>query len=314
MRNTSKRDIALQELKVSQPCELLDFLINGKVRKSRNAIKSLLAHKQIKVNDRLVTQYNHGLDAGDRVSVMKFDRSRKEKRLNGLKIVFEDDEIIVIDKEAGFLSVSTDKEKSRTVYGTLNEYVKKNNKNDRVFVLHRLDREVSGLMIFARSAELQEIFQKNWNNLVKEYVYTAVVEGKPEQKEGTITSWLTENKNFVMTSSPTDNGGLKSVTHYKVVKFAGRYSLLDFDLETRRKNQIRIHMQSVGHPVAGDKKYGASSNPAKRTALHVRELVLKHPATGELLEFRSPIPQTMRQLATAPSEEAALSQTEDKKP
>ena len=296
MRNTSKRDIALQEFKVSQQGELLDFLIEMQVRKSRNAIKSLLAHKQIKVNGKLITQYNHELNSGDKVSVMKFDQSRKEKRLTGLKIVFEDDDLIVIDKEAGFLSVSTDKEKLRTAYSMLNEYVKKKNKNERVFVLHRLDREVSGLLMFARSAEVQDIFQKNWDNLVKAYIYAAVVDGQPQKKEGTIVSWLTENKNFVMLSSLSDNGGLRSVTHYKMVKSIGRYSLLDFEMETRRKNQIRVQMQSIGHSIVGDKKYGASTNPIKRIALHARELTLKHPMTGEVLEFKSSIPKAILQL------------------
>ncbi len=296
MRNTSKRDIALQEFKVSQQGELLDFLIEMQVRKSRNAIKSLLAHKQIKVNGKLITQYNHELNSGDKVSVMKFDQSRKEKRLTGLKIVFEDEELIVIDKEAGFLSVSTDKEKLSTAYSMLNEYEKKKNKNERVFVLHRLDREVSGLLMFARSAEVQDIFQKNWDNLVKAYIYAAVVDGQPQKKEGTIVSWLTENKNFVMLSSLSDNGGLRSVTHYKMVKSIGRYSLLDFEMETRRKNQIRVQMQSIGHSIVGDKKYGASTNPIKRIALHARELTLKHPMTGEVLEFKSSIPKAILQL------------------
>lgn len=297
MGNTP-RNKALQEIKANKSSELLDFLLENEVRKSRNAIKSLLAHKQIKVNGKLVTQYNHELKSGDKVSVMKFDQSRKEKRLKGLKIVFEDDDLIIVDKEAGYLSVSTDKEKLRTIYGSLNEYVKKKTKNSRVFVLHRLDREVSGFLIFARTAELQDIFQKNWDNLVKQYVYTAVVEGRPEQKKGTVVSWLTENKNFVMMSSPMDNGGLKSVTHYKEVKSTGRYTLLDFNLETKRKNQLRVQMQSIGHPVVGDKKYGAPNNPIKRIALHVKEMVLKHPVTGELLEFKSPVPKLMQQLVS----------------
>lgn len=300
MGNTSKRDIALQELKASQTCELLDFLVEQKVRKSRNAVKSLLAHKQIKVNGKLITQYNHELHKGDNVSVMKFDQSRKEKRLQGLKIVFEDDDIIVVDKEPGFLSVSTDKEKVRTAYGMLNEYVKKKNKNARVFVVHRLDREASGLLVFARSAELQEMFQKNWNSLVKSDTYSVVVEGELEEKEGSIVSWLTENKNFVMMSSSYDNGGLKSITHYKLIKSTGRYSLLDLELETRRKNQLRIQMQSIGHPVVGDKKYGASNNPIKRIALHAREIIIKHPFTGETLEFKSSIPKSIQQLVTTP--------------
>ncbi|MFV0331859.1 MAG: RluA family pseudouridine synthase [Dysgonomonas sp.] len=297
MRNNPK-DKSLQEIKVTQQAQLLDFLIEKQVRKSRNAVKSLLAHKQIKVNGKLVTQFDFELKSGDKVSVMKFDQSRKEKKLKGAKILFEDDDIIIVDKEAGFLSVSTDKEKSRTVFKALNEYVKKKDKNGRVFVLHRLDREVSGLMIFARNPELQEIFQKNWDAIVINYAYVAVVDGRPNPSNGTVTSWLTENKNFVMMSSPTDNGGLKSITHYKTIKSIGRYSLLSFNLETRRKNQIRVHMQQIGHSIVGDKKYGASNNPIKRIALHAGELTLKHPATGELLEFKSSVPKNMQMLLT----------------
>lgn len=297
MRNTS-RDKALQEIKVEKPSRLLEFLIEKGVRKSRNAVKSLLAHKQIKVNGKLVTQFDFELNVKDKVSVMKFDQSRKEKRLKGLKIIFEDDHLIVIDKEAGFLSVATDKEKTRTVYNSLNEYLRKKDKKARVYVLHRLDREVSGLMVFAKDMELQDIFQKNWDNLVLNYSYTAVVEGQPNPKNGTVTSWLMENKNYVMMSSPTDNGGLKSVTRYKTLKAKGGYSLLDFDLETRRKNQIRVHMQQIGHPIVGDKKYGASNNPIKRIALHAGSLVLKHPRTAELLEFKTTVPKTMQMLVS----------------
>ncbi|MDR2953510.1 MAG: RluA family pseudouridine synthase [Prevotella sp.] len=298
MRNTSKIDIVLQEQKATQTGELLDFLIQKQIRKSRSAIKSLLLHKQVKVNGKLITQFDHALKPGDIVSVMKFNQSRKEKRLKGLKIVFEDDELIIIDKEAGILSVSTDKEKSKTVYSTLNEYVKRKNKNARIFVLHRLDREVSGLMVFAKNMELQEIFQKNWDHLVKDYAYTAVINGKPEQEKGTITTWLTENKNYVMMSSSFDNGGLKSITHYTIEKSTDRYSLVNFNLETKRKNQIRVHMQSINHPIVGDKKYGATLNPIKRIALHAKLMILKHPTTGELLEFRSPVPKIMQQLIT----------------
>jgi 23S rRNA pseudouridine1911/1915/1917 synthase len=299
MRNISGNK-ALQEIKVEKPSQLLEFLIEKGVRKSRNAVKSLLAHKQIKVNGKLVTQFDFELKAKDRVSVMKFDQSRKEKKLKGLKIVLEDNDLIVIEKEAGFLSVATDKEKSRTVYNTLNEYLRKKDKKARVYVLHRLDREVSGLMVFAKDMELQAIFQKNWDNLVPDYSYMAVVEGHPNPENGTVTSWLTENKNFVMMSSPVDNGGLKSVTHYKTLKSKGGYSLLDFEMETKRKNQTRVHMQQVGHPIVGDKKYGASNNPIKRIALHAGGLKLKHPRTGELLEFKAAIPKTMQMLVSGP--------------
>lgn len=296
MRNTSKTDTILQELGVSKTQQLLDFLIEKQVRKSRNAIKSLLAHKQIKVNGKLITQFDYELKSGDKVAVMKYDQSRKEKKLKGAKIVFEDNDLIVIDKEAGYLTVSTDKEKSRTIYNVLNEYVKKSGRNNRIFVLHRLDRDVSGFLVFAKSAEGQEVFQKNWDNLVKEYIYTAVVEGKPEKANGTVRSWLTENKNFVMMSSPTENGGMEAVTHYKTVKTTGRYTLLDFDLETKRKNQLRVQMQSIGHPVVGDKKYGAPNNPIKRIALHVRKITIVHPFNRGKLEFVSPIPKAMQNM------------------
>lgn len=302
MRRT--KDKVLQEIKVTQPAQLLDFLLEKQVRKSRNAVKSLLAHKQIKVNGKIATLFNHELKSGDLVEIMKFDQSRKERKLKGVKIVFEDDHIIIVDKEAGFLSVSTDTEKTRTVYSVLNEYVKKKKKNERVFVLHRLDREVSGFLLFARNAELQDIFQKNWDNLVIDYSYTAIVEGQLKKDKGTLTSWLTQNKNYQMFSSPTDNGGLKSVTHYKVIKSSERYSQVDFILETRRKNQIRVQMQQIGHPVVGDKKYGATSKPIKRIALHAGSLALKHPYTNEILEFKSPIPKTMQQLMTAPEKKA----------
>lgn len=290
------RDKTLQQIKVTAPSQLLEYLIANNVRKSRNAIKSLLAHKQITVNGKIVTQYNHELLAGDVVEIMKFDQTRKEKRLKGAKIVFEDEHLIIIDKESGMLSVSTDKEKSRTIYSVLNEYVKGQNKLSRVFVLHRLDREVSGLMIFAKSAEVQSFFQRAWDNIVRVYTYAAVTEGVVKPKEGTITSWLTENKNFQVFSSPSDNGGQKAVSHYKVVKSNKNYSLVDLTLETKRKNQLRVQMQSIQHPIVGDKKYGASENPIKRIALHGYNIVMKHPITGEVMEFKSDIPKTMMQL------------------
>lgn len=295
MRNTS-RDTVLQQFKVSEASELLQFLIDKQVRKSRNAIKSLLAHKQITVNGKIITQFDHKLEIGDRVEIMKFDQSRKVKKLKGLTIVFEDENLIVVDKEAGILSVSTDKEKSRTVYNALNEYVKKQSRNARVFVLHRLDREVSGLMVFAKSIEVQSLFQIGWDKIVPVYNYTAVVYGEVSPSSGTLTSWFTENKNFVVFSSPTDNGGLKAITKYKTIKTNKHYSLLTFDLETRRKNQVRVHMKSIDHPVVGDKKYGAISNPIKRIALHAQDMVLIHPVTKNKLEFKSPTPKKMMDL------------------
>lgn len=295
MKKTSK-DTVLQQFKVTDPNELLLFLIEKNVRKSRNAIKSLLAHKQIRVNGKLVTQFDYQLNAGDAVSVMKFDQSRKEKKLKGATIVFEDEHLIVIDKDAGLLSVSTDKEQSRTAFSVLNEYVRKSNKNARVFVLHRLDREMSGLMVFAKNPDVQALFQTAWDKIVKDYTYSAVVEGKVKSGKGEVKSWLTENRNLVMQYSLTDNGGLEAITHYKVVKSTPRYTLLELELDTRRKNQARIHMKQIGHPIVGDKKYGAKNNPVKRIALHAQSMVIIHPITKETIELKSPVPRKLLEL------------------
>lgn len=291
------QDIVLQEFKVNKPSQLLDFLIEKEVRKSRNAVKSLLAHKQIKVNNKLQVQFDFALNEGDRVSVMKYNQARKINKLKGLTIVYEDEYLVVIEKEAGMLSIGTDKEKTLTIFNTLNNHVKaKGKKDSRVFVLHRLDREVSGLMVFSKDAETQAIFQKNWDIVVPEYKYQAVIQGQMENPEGMIRSWLTENKNFMIFSSSFDNGGLEAVSKYKTLKESKHYSLLEIELITRRKNQIRAQLNQYKHPIVGDKKYGASSNPIKRIALHAQRMVIKHPVSGQILEFESNLPKPMTQL------------------
>lgn len=295
MRNS--KDTVLQEYKIKGKDTLLEFLMKMQVRKSRNAIKSLLVHKQIMVNGKLVTQFDQPLLSGDVVSVMKFNQARRSHKLQGVTIVYEDDYIIVVEKDAGVLSVGTDKIKTRTAFHVLNEYVKrKKGKDNRIFVLHRLDREMSGLMIFSKEADIQDLYQRNWDRLVLEYVYTGVIEGFLEPKNGTMESWLTENKNFLVFSSPNDNGGLHSVTHYKTVQSGKYYSLLDLRLETRRKNQVRAQLSQLKHPIVGDRKYGASGNPIKRIALHAGYMQLIHPVTGQRMEFISNLPKGMKEL------------------
>lgn len=291
-------NIILQEFKVAETTQLLKFLEDNKVRKSRNAVKSLLAHKQINVNGKPSSQFDMPLKPGDVVKVMKHNQEKKLNKLPGLTIEFEDDYIIVVNKETGILSVSTDKEKSRTVYNVLNEHVQKKNRNKRVYVLHRLDREVSGLMVFAKDEDIQALYQTNWDRLVPVFTYVAVVEGVLEQPSGIVKSWLTEDKNYVMRASLTENGGLLSLTHYKTLKSNDRYSLLSFRLETRRKNQVRVQMKQIGHPIVGDKKYGSTENPLKRIALHVQDMLLVHPVSGKKLEFNCPVPKNMQQLIT----------------
>lgn len=285
-----------KEIKVTEPEELLTFLVNQRIKKSRNATKALLTYKQIKVNNRLVTQYNYRLNVGDIVSINKNDHTRDTKNLKDLSIIFEDEHFIVVDKNTRLLSISTGKEYEETAYGILSQYIKQNDPNARVYVLHRLDRETSGLMIYAKSAHAQEIMQKEWNDYVKERTFAVVVEGQPKPEEGTITSWLTENKNFVMFSSKTENGGLKSTTHYKTIRGTRKFTLLELNLETQRKNQARVHMQSIGHPIVGDKKYGSHINTIKRVAIHADKIVFIHPYTKEYMEFKSPLPTKMKLL------------------
>jgi 23S rRNA pseudouridine1911/1915/1917 synthase len=289
-----KEEQPLNELKVSQEAELLTFLLEKKVKKSRNAVKSLLAHKQIIVNKQVVTQYNFLLKPGDIVVIQRADHAYDKKMLKGIKIVFEDDYLVVIDKEPGLLSIATETEKRETAYSIVSNYIKRENHEARIFVLHRLDRETSGLMMFAKNEKVQEIMQKKWDQLITARTYQAVVEGEVDPKSGTVKSWLTENKNFKMFSSPKDNGGQLAITHYETLETNGRYSLLSLKLDTGRKNQIRVHLESLGHPIVGDKKYGSTQNPLRRMALHAYELSFIHPITSIGLEFKSLIPAKMK--------------------
>ena len=296
-----EKNTILQTLNVTGEAQLLTFLIDKKVRKSRSAIKSLLSHKQIKVNNKVESQYNYELKAGDVVTIHKTDQARTLKVLKGITIIYEDDYLLVVDKEAGLLSIATEREKRETAYSIISSYLKLKDTSARVFVLHRLDRETSGLMLYAKSTEVQESMQKHWNEMIQVRSYIAVVEGRVVPEEGTIESWLTEDKNFVMHSVDFDNGGQKSITHYKTVKGTRRFTQLELNLETGRKNQIRVHMQHIGHPIVGDKKYGSKISPIRRIALHAYELCFRHPVTGEILEFKSPIPPKMKLLVEPPA-------------
>jgi 23S rRNA pseudouridine1911/1915/1917 synthase len=173
----------------------------------------------------------------------------------------------------------------------LSKMVKKEDRDNLIFVVHRLDRETSGLMLFAKSYDIQQLLQKAWQETVVERSYVVVVEGQVEQNQATITSWLKENRALIMYSSQTENDGQKAITHYKVLKRNDLYSLLEVNLETGRKNQIRVHLKDIGHSVLGDKKYGSTQNPLGRMALHARVLAFKHPITGKEVRFETPIPR-----------------------
>ena len=277
-------------LRVTEPAELMKFLLNEIPTKSRNDIKSLLAHRQISVDNEVITQYNHPLETGQ-VVVVNWAKVLVEKQPQGLNIVFEDPYIIIIEKEAGLLSIATATEKEQTAYSILSDHVKKRDTKNKIFVLHRLDRDTSGVMMFAKSEKVQQLLQNAWKETVLERSYVVVVEGVVSPEQGTITSWLTESKAFIMYSSRTPNGGQKAVTHYRVLKKSKHYSLLEVKLETGRKNQIRVHMKDIGHSVIGDKKYGATKHPIGRLGLHARVLAFRHPITGEDIRYETDIPK-----------------------
>jgi 23S rRNA pseudouridine1911/1915/1917 synthase len=282
-------------LKVTGQARLMEFLIDRMPDKSRKTVKSLLAHHQVSVDDKSITQFDHPLKAGQQV-VITWTKVLQRDKHKDIKVVFEDPYIVVIEKQPGMLSIATDKEKERTAFRILSDQVKKIDPKNRIFVVHRLDREASGLMMFAKSREIQRLLQDAWQEDVLERTYAVVVEGRVPRDQGVITSWLKENAARVMYSSSTPGDGQKAVTRYTVQKRSKDYSLLEVSLETGRKNQIRIHMKDLGHSIIGDKKYGAAGKPIPRLGLHARVLAFRHPVTGKEMRFETPIPKDFLRL------------------
>jgi 23S rRNA pseudouridine1911/1915/1917 synthase len=259
-------------------------------------VKSLLAHGLVKVDDKVIKVYNYNLIPGQTVSIVKGQAAAEEaQKMIGLTILHEDADILVVQKDAGLLSIATAEEKELTAYRQLTAHVRsKGDSNSRIFIVHRLDRDTSGVMMFAKSEKVQQILQDSWQELVKERTYIALVEGAVKKSEGTISSWLKESKTLKMYSSAYPNDGQHAVTHYKVIQSNRDFSLLEVNLETGRKNQIRVHMEDIGHPIVGDKKYGSKSKAIGRLGLHARVLAFQHPISGKLLRFETAIPKVFQ--------------------
>lgn len=272
---------------IEQEAGLLNFLILSLSDKSRSTVKSILSNRQVAVNGKIVTQFDTVLHPGD-VLTVNMEKGARIFSHPKIDIVYEDNELIVVNKHSGLLSVSTDNVKDKTAYHILSAYLKSVDVRNRIFVLHRLDRETSGLMMFAKNRRVQEILQKNWSEMVLERAYVAVVEGRPANTQGRITSYLRENKAMNVYSA---NDGQLAITHYNVLKSNERYTLVKLQLETGRKNQIRVHLSEMGCPVAGDTKYGARSNPIKRLALHACGLKFIHPETQQVMDFQTEVPK-----------------------
>lgn len=283
-------------MRVENKTELMKFLIENLKKQNRNNIKTLLAKEQVCVNGKIVRQFNHPLEIGDEVTI-DWKKKRDVKLSKGVNIIFEDNDILVVEKECGLLSVSTEKNKNeRTAYKILMDYVKSKNPNERVYIVHRLDKDTSGVMLFAKNEKIKNILQENWNEIVRKREYAVLVEGVLKEKQGTIKSYLKENRAFVTYSTDDEKNGKLAITNYKVVKEKRGYTYLLASLETGRKNQIRVHMSDIGHPVVGDKKYGSKSNNLKRLGLHALNLKFVHPVTKKVVSFESSLPEEFKRI------------------
>lgn len=271
--------------------QLLAFLIEKLPNHKRTGLKQMLAHRQVRVAGNVVTQATRQLQPGERVEV-NLTREFREFYHRRLRIVHEDDDIIVINKGYGLLSMADDTARTQeTAYSILRDYLKKEHPDNKLFIVHRLDRDTSGLMLFAKTIQAKEALQYNWNNMVLERKYLCVVEGAPEQAEGSVRSYLLENSKHEVYSMPDDSkGGKLAVTRYRTLSQRNGFSLMECQLDTGRKNQIRVHMKQLGCPISGDKRYGGHTSPIHRMALHAQTLNFAHPVTRRLMQFSTPIP------------------------
>lgn len=278
---------------VKENAPLLEYLINN-VSESRSKLKATLQGRGIAVNGRMVTQFDYQLKTGDKIIISRHKKQNQFKS-RYVKIVYEDRWLVVVEKNIGILSMAAG-HSSLNVKSVLDDYFLKSRQKCRAHVVHRLDRDTSGLMVYAKDIETEQILEHNWHQIVYDRRYVAVVSGEMEQNNGTIANWLKDNKAYITYSSPTDNGGKYAVTHFQVLNRTTEHSLVEYKLETGRKNQIRVHSADMGHPVCGDVKYGNGDDPLHRLCLHAYMLCFTHPVTGEPMEFSTPIPTAFRSL------------------
>jgi 23S rRNA pseudouridine1911/1915/1917 synthase len=283
----------MQKLPPATDSPLLPWLLATLGPLPRTRVKQLLKFGQVTVNGVAVTQFDHPLKAGDQVAITgtRRDPAADSLRQAGVRIVYEDTDQIAIDKPAGLLSVATEGEKLDTAFARLHAHLAARSAG-RPFVVHRLDRETSGLLLFARSAVVRDRLQGQWEQVTKTYL--AIVEGDPQPPAGTVRNFLTEGKDLRVRASERPRPGAKeAITHYRVVKSDGTRSLVEVELGTGRKHQIRVHLAGLGHAVIGDRMYGATTDPANRLGLHAWRLTFDHPTAGGQLALEAPLPSTL---------------------
>ena len=295
MRRTFNHNInEYAHYEVMQDDTLLNFLLNN-VKESRSKIKATLQGRGIKVNGKTVTQFDFPVAKGTKIDVSKTKRNNDKLKSRYVKIVYEDQYLVVIEKNIGILSMAAG-HKSLNVKAVLDDYFKKSRQRCTAHVVHRLDRDTSGLMIYAKDIETEQILEHNWHDIVFDRRYVAVLSGEMEEDEGTIENWLKDNKAYLTYSSPVDNGGKYAITHFRTPDRTTEHSLVEFKLETGRKNQIRVHSADMNHPVCGDVKYGNGDDPIHRLCLHAYMLCFYHPVTRQPMEFQTMIPAQFRHI------------------
>ncbi len=272
---------------------LFNFLRQNMQNKSKNNIKSLLLRGYVLVNNKTQEAYNYNLKIGDIVSI----KNNKIISNNyNIDIIYEDSNIIVLDKPSGLLTISTKDEKNITLYHFVMEYLKSKNKNNKVYIVHRLDRDTSGIIIFSKNEKTKKLLQNNWNDIVICKKYCAVISGHAPKNKGIIKSYLKENNQYYVYSTSDKNKGKLSITEYNVISEGKNNSLVDINLKTGRKNQIRVHMKDIGCPIVGDKKYGNKTSDINRLCLHAYFIKLRNPYNSKIMEFTSNIPKDFYKL------------------
>lgn len=273
-----------------EPAPLLAFVTERMPGKSRTDLKAWLRHGHLRVDGTVTSAFDAPVASGSKVE-LNIGRPFVVLRHPRLQLVYEDDDVIVVNKGYGLLSVGTQShKKEESAYDILRDYVKEQNPKNKLYVVHRLDRDTSGLMMFAKSEGAQETLRHNWNNLVLDRLYVALLEGYVKEDSGFVKSRLAENSQFVVYSTDEPGEGKLAVTRFNVLKRANGLSLVEFSLDTGRKNQIRVHASEMGHPISGDRKYGARESRLHRLCLHARTLRFAHPVTRKDMRFELPVP------------------------
>lgn len=280
------------------PAALLAWLLDALRPMNRTRVKQLLRHGRVRVNGAVATRHDHPLRPGDQVAIARAGAADRSLEEAGVTIVLEDDALIALDKPPGLLTVATAAEKTDTAFARLNAHLAARGLS-RPYVVHRLDRETSGLLLFARSAEVRDRLQANWDEVKKTYL--AVVEGKPRRAEGVVDNFLVEGRDLRVRAVRKGSGGRRAVTHYRIIGERGPYALVEVVIETGRKHQIRVHLTGLGCPVIGDPLYGSASDPAGRLGLHAHRLSLDHPTADRRVDLESPLPAVLGRVVGQPS-------------